>query len=100
MLTVSNSTFSGNSAYYGGISALAAASSNNGGTLTVSNSTFSGNSASFAAAVAIRQRRLRHSDREQQHFSGNSANDYGGGIYNGGTLTVSNSTFSSNSCRL
>ena len=29
-------------------------------------------------------------------FSGNSAT-YGGGIFNGGTLTVSNSTFSGNS---
>jgi hypothetical protein len=68
-LTVSNSTLSGNSAYYygGGIY-------NNyyGATLTVSNSTLSGNSATG-----------RHGS--------------GGGIYNGGTLTVSNSTLSGNS---
>ena len=47
-LTVSNSTFSGNSARL----LRAAASTTDGGTVTVSNSTFSGNSAS--------ERRRRH----------------------------------------
>ncbi|MFT6288926.1 MAG: CSLREA domain-containing protein [Alcanivorax sp.] len=70
-VTVTNSTFSGNSAnsgYGGGI-----ANFGSGGTVTVTNSTFSGNSANSG---------------------------YGGGIANysnGGTVTVTNSTFSGNS---
>ena len=67
-LTVTNSTFSGNSAGGSGGAIY------NAGTLTVTNSTFSGNSAPAA--------RRRH----------------GGAIFNdGGTLTVTNSTFSGNS---
>jgi hypothetical protein len=67
-LTVSDSTFSRNSAVYGG-----GIWNNVDGTLTVSDSTFSGNSASgFGEAT-------------------------GGGIDNGGTLTVADSTLSGNS---
>jgi hypothetical protein len=65
-LTVTNSTFSNNSANIdaGG---LVGGIYNNGGTLTVTNSTFYANSGAA-----------------------------GGGILNGGTLTVTNSTFSNN----
>jgi predicted outer membrane repeat protein len=67
-LTVTNSTFSGNSASYvgGGIYSGGALPGTSAGALTVTNSTFSGNSA-----------------------------QYGGGIFGPGTVT--NSTFSGNS---
>jgi predicted outer membrane repeat protein len=87
-LTVSNSTFSGNSAAYGGggISAY---------TVSVSNSTFSGNHAFdgggiYASTVSV----------SNSTFSGNRAGNVGGGVGGGIwclTLTVSNSTFSGNS---
>jgi hypothetical protein len=64
---VTNSTFSANSADFGGVGGGIA----NAGTLTVTNSTFSANSADFGGV--------------------------GGGIANAGTLTVTNSTFSANS---
>jgi CSLREA domain-containing protein len=89
-LTVTNTTFSGNSA---GASGGAVASSD--GTLTVINTTFSGNSAgtrggaidsSFGTLTVI-----------NSTFSGNAGNS-GGAIDNfGGTLTVTNSTLSGNS---
>ena len=47
-VTVSNSTFSGNSAGYGS----GGIDNDGGGTVTVSNSTFSGNSAVYAAAAS------------------------------------------------
>jgi hypothetical protein len=66
MLTITNSTFSGNSAneFGGGLA------NENGGTVSISTSTFSGNSA---------------------------PNGVGGGLYNNGTVTISTSTFSGNS---
>ncbi len=75
-LTITNSTFSGNSA----------SGNNNGGgifnnidsTTTITNSTFSGNSAGISGGVG---------------GSGGS----GGGLFNSGTLTVTKSTFSGNS---
>src|SRR5439155_308357 len=68
-VTISNSTFSGNSASYGG------GLENGNGTVSISNSTFSGNSAPGPAPTAS-----------------------GGGLDNfGGTLSISNSTFSGNS---
>jgi predicted outer membrane repeat protein len=92
-LTVTNSTFSGNSAPIGG------GIYNYGSTLTVTNSTFSGNSAHYdgggifngaGSALTV----------TNSTFSGNSAsNEDGGGIFNedGSTLTVANTTFSGNS---
>ncbi len=66
--TITNSTFSGNSAPSGFGGAINNVS---GGTLTITNSTFSGNSATSG---------------------------FGGGVYNnGGPLTITNSTFSGNS---
>ena len=83
-LTVTNSTFSDNSATYGG-------GIYNEGTLTVTNSTFSGNSATYGGGI-YNQGTLTVTNST---FSGNTANT-GGGIYNYGTLTVTNSTFSGN----
>jgi CSLREA domain-containing protein len=113
-LTVTNSTFSGNSAYYGGgiynygtVSVTNSTfSSNNSlygggifneGTLTVTNSTFSGNSADYGGGIySYTSGTLTVTNST---FSGNSANNYGGGINNNGsgTLTVTGSTFSGNS---
>ncbi|MEW6284862.1 MAG: CSLREA domain-containing protein, partial [Chloroflexota bacterium] len=97
-LTITDSTFSGNSAssfygYGGGVS--------NDGTLTITNSTFSGNSAGgyygYGGGVYNDAGTLTITNSA---FSGNGAGGfygYGGGVYNsGGTLTVTNSTFSGN----
>ncbi len=92
MLTVTNSTFSGNSAgvYGGGIYS-------NGGTVTVTNSTFSSNRAGYGGGGI-------YSDTgtvtvTNSTFSSNRARyGSGGGIdSNGGTVTVTNSAFSGNS---
>ena len=82
-LTVTNSTFSGNSA--GAIS--------NNGILNVINSTFSGNSADCCGGGISNGGSLTvtHST-----FSGNRASG-GGALWNSGTLNVTNSTFSGNS---
>ncbi len=111
MLTVTNSTFSGNSADYGGgidnnggtltvtgstFSNNSATSEgggifNNGGTLTVTNSTFSQNSANYGGGIG-------NSPSTTLTVTGSTFSDNsGGGIANGGTLTVTGSTFSDNS---
>ncbi len=91
ILTVSDCTFSGNSA--AGTGNTGGAIFNNGGTLTVTNSTFSGNSAGQGGAIS--------NDGGltvvNSTFSGNSAGQGGGAIFNNDGLTVVNSTFSSNS---
>ncbi len=84
-LTVTNTTFSGNSSAYGGAIW-------NGGTLFVSNSTFSNNSAANGGGIGNSSTMTVSNCT----FSGNSA-FWGGGIYNEGTLTVNTSTFSGNS---
>jgi CSLREA domain-containing protein len=84
-VTVSNSTFSGNTAQEGG-------GILNGGTLNVSNSTFSGNTAQEGGGI-LNSNTLTMSNST---FSGNTALE-GGGIWNSDTMTVSNSTFSGNS---
>jgi len=85
---VTNSTFSGNSSYYGG-------GVSQGGTATVTNSTFSGNTATYQggglenyfATVTV----------TNSTFSGNSAFD-GGGIKNlSGTATVNNTIVANSS---
>jgi len=78
-LTVTNSTFSDNSATYGG-------GIYNEGTLTVTNSTFSGNSATYGGGI-YNQGTLTVTNST---FSGNAATTYGGGIYNQGTLNYAN----------
>jgi predicted outer membrane repeat protein len=89
-LTVSNSTFSGNDAEYGG------GIYNATGTLTVSNSTFYFNLATHGAGIYNATGTLTVSNstfwNNRAWVLGN-----GGGIdNNNGTLTVSNSTFSDN----
>ncbi|MBI4498413.1 MAG: hypothetical protein HY689_10985, partial [Chloroflexi bacterium] len=112
MLTVSQSTISGNSAAYGGgisntgdltasqgtISGNSASYGGgiyNTGTLTVSQSTVSGNSAATFTGGGISN--LGSLTVSQSTVSGNSAGTDAGGIYNGGNLTVNNSTVSGNS---
>jgi len=87
-LTVTNSTFSDNYAYAGG------GIFNWSGTATVTNSTFSGNSGSYAGGGIFNN--YGTVTVTKSTFSGNSAG-LGGGILNYGTLTVTNSTFSANS---
>jgi hypothetical protein len=90
-LTITNSTFSGNSANNGGGGIY-----NNGGTLTITNSTFSGNSANSGGGIANGGSVVVSITNST--FSGNSATGLGGGgIYkSAGTLTITNSTFSGN----
>ncbi len=89
--TVSNSTFQGNTAQGAGGGII------NGGTLTVSNSTFQGND-SFSTGGGIDNRGAL--TISYSTFSGNVAHanaSPGGGINNNGTsLTVSSSVFLSN----
>lgn len=86
-LTVTNATFSNNSAIFGGGGIY-----NDGGTLTVTNATFSSNSARFGGGI-YNYGMLTVTNAT---FSSNSAT-YGGGVYSFDTLTVTNSTFSGNS---
>ena len=89
-LTVTNSTFSSNSAINsgGGIS-------NNAGTLTITNSTFSGNSAGTSGGGIFNSNGALTITNST--FSGNSTSNDGGGIYNSnGALTITNSTFTLN----
>ena len=89
-LTVTNSTFSGNSAaiYGGGIY-------NVNGTVTIVNSTFSNNSAgSFGGGIFINSGTVKVNNST---FSANSAGTLGGGISNvAGALTINNSIFVGN----
>jgi hypothetical protein len=87
-LSVTNSTFSGNTSGAGG-----GIFNDNLGTLTVINSTFSSNISEYAGGID------NYGDLTVANctFAGNSATQNGGGIQNSGTLTVTNSTFSGNS---
>src|SRR6516162_661195 len=89
-LTVTNSTFSGNSALYGG-----AIFSNFGATLTANNSTFSSNTAQFGGGIYNWATLIVSNST----FSGNRGIEGYSAIVNSGTgtLTVTNSTFSDNS---
>jgi uncharacterized repeat protein (TIGR01451 family) len=91
-LTLTNSTFSGNSTNFEGGAIY------NGGTLTVTNSTFSGNSTAGGldgGGAIYNDGTLTVTDST---FSGNSTGHEGGAIYSSfyGTLTVTDSTFSGN----
>jgi predicted outer membrane repeat protein len=89
-LIVTNSTFSGNIAVDGG-----GISNDFGATLTVTNSTFSGNTGfDDGGGILNNGGTLTVTNTT---FSGNSGFDGGGGIFSGGTLTVTNSTFTDNS---
>ena len=89
--TVTDSTLSGNSAnYYGG-------GVYNDGTLTITDSTVTGNSANYYGGGIYY---VRHSDDRQQHHR-RKLDDlrYGGGIFNEGTMTVTDSTLAGNSTK-
>jgi parallel beta helix pectate lyase-like protein/S-layer family protein/polymorphic membrane protein len=90
-LTITNSIFSGNSAsgYHSAGGGII-----NDDTLIITNSTFSGNSAEVGGAI-YNNGTLGMLTVTDSTFSGNSALD-GGGIFNYDTLTVTNSTFSGN----
>ena len=89
--TVSDSTFSGNSAPNGG------GIFNSGGTLEVTNSTFSDNRSTVDYGGAFANGSFSTAKVSDSTFSGNSAATEGGAIRNDGTLEVNNSTFSGNS---
>jgi hypothetical protein len=98
-LTLTNATVSGNSTPYvfgasgGGIS--------NSGALTLENTTVSGNSAAGSRETGtgggIYNGQGGVVTLDNTIVSGNYARPYGGGIYNVGTLTLTNSTISNNS---
>ena len=87
ILTISNSTISGNSVVYGGVGDIVNTGNGGGisnlGTLTINNSTVFSNSTIFFNTT------------ELADVVSNSGN--GGGISNVGTLTISNSAISGNS---
>jgi len=82
-VTITNCTFSENSATYGGVASS--------GTWTATNSTFSGNSAGIHGGVAYGSAWTATNST----FSGNSAGS--GGVAYGSAWTATNSTFSGNS---
>lgn len=90
--TISDSTFTGNSAVFegGGIYS-------SGGTLTIANSTFTENSARFGGGGGNSQSATLFVTNST--FSGNSVDQDGGGIHSFGTLTVAHSTFLGNSAK-
>ncbi len=89
-VTVTNSTFSGNSASLFGAGIVNIRT----GTLTVISSTFVGNSAAGAGGILS----AGTLNVTNSTFSANSGSDYAGAIYiQYGTATVTNSTFSGNS---
>jgi alpha-tubulin suppressor-like RCC1 family protein len=93
-LKVDNSTFSGNT---GGFDGGAIYSS---GTLNVANSTFSGNSTPTGGGTGGANGGGIYNTGTlsvtNSIFSDNTVTAFGGGIYNGGTLSVANSIFSGN----
>jgi len=86
-LSVTNSTFSGNSADHGG------GAIHNNGALSVTNSTFSGNSADHGGAAIYNNGTLSVTNST---FSGNSTVQGDGTIYNSGTARLTNCTLSEN----
>ncbi len=94
-LTVTNSTFELNSAHLGG-----GIFNNSGATLNVSNSTFSGDNATGGLGSGGGMYNEGMAMVINSTFAGNdAANGFGGGIYNsnsGAVLTITNNTFSRN----
>ncbi|NJN79652.1 MAG: sortase [Anaerolineales bacterium] len=88
ILTITNSTLSGNSASIGG------GISNDLALATITNSTLSGNSATTRGGGIDNTGTLTITNST---LSGNSTPLSGGGIYNNNTLTLTNSTLSGNS---
>jgi hypothetical protein len=98
LLSITNSTFSGNSASSGG----GIFNNGVGALVSVTNSSFSGNSASTGGGIF---NNVGTTLTVNSTFFGNSASSGlggGGGIFNneGGNLTVTDSTFSGNSASL
>jgi CSLREA domain-containing protein len=91
-VTVRNSTFSANHAALGG------AIGNSSGTVTVTDSTFSGNYAGVGGAIGNTTGKVTVTDSFffKNVVEGSAPDGLGGGISNGGMLTVSNSTFFEN----
>jgi CSLREA domain-containing protein len=93
-LNVTNSTFSGNNAPNGSGGGIYSVY----GPLTVINSTFSGNGASWGSGGGGIYGDAGSLTIVNSIFSGNSATGSpGGAIFNGSTMAISKSTFSSNS---
>lgn len=92
-LTISGSTFSGNSAPSS--SGTSGGAINNSGTLNVTTSTFTGNSAQEGGGVFNQKTATISNDT----FTSNQATIYGGGalLNAAGTMTVTGDTFTSNS---
>jgi len=114
-LTLSGGTFSGNSAYLGGaINTAGTATINGGATLTGNSATFGGALSNYSTGTLTISNQTLSNDTATANggaianygvlnlsgatFTGNSAMDLGGALYNeGGTATISKSSFSSNS---
>jgi uncharacterized repeat protein (TIGR01451 family) len=95
ILTLTNSTVSGNSATDGWPDGGGGGIRNYNGTVTLNNSTVSGNTAYFGGGI----RNSGVLTLNNSTVSGNTVNGGGGGIYNYGTLTLNNSTVSGNTAR-
>ncbi len=88
-LTITNSTFSDNNTPVGG----SGGGIFNGGELTITNSTFSDNTADDGGGIFNGGPMTIINST----FSDNTASADGGGIFDGGPMTITNSTFSDNS---
>ncbi|MFC1959205.1 choice-of-anchor Q domain-containing protein [Chloroflexota bacterium] len=94
-LNLDNVTLTGGKATFGG------AILNYKSEVTVTNSTFSGNSARYGGAIDnfdFNATVFATVTVTNSTFSGNSATDYGGAIYNDGSVTVTNSIIAGGSC--
>lgn len=97
IVTVTNSTFSGNSALGLSGSTYGAGIYNNNGTLTVTGSSFIGNYADTNGGAIATNGSLQTTTITNSTLSNNYAESEGGGIYNPtGTVTVTHSTLSGN----
>jgi CSLREA domain-containing protein len=90
ILSVSDSTISGNQAIFGG-------GLFNAGTLTITNTTVADNRSSRSGGGLVNVNLVTIT---RSTFSGNQAGTFGGGISNGGPMTIVNSTISGNSAVL
>ena len=86
-LTLTNSTFTNNTASGDGGGIL------NDGTLTLTNSTFTNNTTTDSGSAIYNPGTLTVTNST---FTNNTTTGVGSGIYNSGTLTVTNSTFTNN----
>ncbi len=89
-VTITNSSFLGNSAYQGGAIKL------NGGTLNISGSIFSGNSAAHSYFGGALDLDAGDVTIDKTSFLNNTAPSGGAIDHDYGTLTITNSTFSGN----